>query len=154
MPSTENGRREMQFQNGIAHLIAYKNEFGDLNIKQSYVSNDEFQLGVWVAARRKELRQGHLSPEHTKQLEDIGLSFYFREEHWDERYNRLIEYLEAGNKYKDLTRKLGKEGTSLKRWFQREMMLSRDPSYPKIKRKKMYVLVQKREEAKQNGNRF
>jgi superfamily II DNA or RNA helicase len=50
-------------------LIAYKKEFGNCAVPQSYKTKDGLALGTWVANQRKSQK---LSPERKKQLDDLG----------------------------------------------------------------------------------
>jgi superfamily II DNA or RNA helicase len=65
-------RSELAWNEGLMQLQQYKNAFGNCSPPQSFVSADGYPLGVWASARRKTYKQGKLSQERIKLLENLG----------------------------------------------------------------------------------
>lgn len=73
----------------IAALIAYKKEFGNLEVRQGYKTKDGIKLGVIVNS----LRHKDLPPERKKQLADLGFLFEgVLEDKWNKNIAALISY--------------------------------------------------------------
>lgn len=62
-----------QFEQGFSELSKYLMRNGNINVKQSYVCNSEFKLGMWLKSRKTDLRLDRLSPERKKKLAGLGL---------------------------------------------------------------------------------
>ena len=80
-------------------LVAYKAEHGDCNVPRSYANQT---LGRWVNTQRKAFKNGKLSDERVRKLDDIGFEGEPRKknEHvsWTTRYDQLVSYkAEHGN---------------------------------------------------------
>ena len=75
-------------------LKAYKEEHGDCNVPAKY-DVDGFKLGKWVANQRHRCKNGKLSDECTKRLEEIGFSWTVGNVSWSERYEQLRAYKRA-----------------------------------------------------------
>ncbi len=54
-------------------MTAYFREHGDMNIPGTYVTEDGFQLGRWYCAMKRQYRDGSLSEEKKRQLEQAGI---------------------------------------------------------------------------------
>jgi superfamily II DNA or RNA helicase len=82
-------RWEKMFQ----ELCAYKTLHGHLNMPTASEG-----LGSWVHIQRRAKRQGKLSEERIKRLDDRGFSWTFVDSSWDEKYSELVAYkAEHGN---------------------------------------------------------
>jgi hypothetical protein len=64
---------EHQFQEGFAELSKYLMRKGNIDVKQSYVCNSGFKLGMWIKSRKTDLRLERLSSERKKKLASLGL---------------------------------------------------------------------------------
>jgi len=83
------GLRETRWEEGINHLVAYKNEFGNCLVRQDYEHND-FRLGSWVTTQRT--KKDRLIPERINQLNNLGYIWDPREAMWEEGFNHLVAY--------------------------------------------------------------
>lgn len=82
---------DAQWQDRLYELIAYKEQFGNLNVPQKHDGG----LGSWVSQQKQYESKGLLDSERRKALEDIGFSFANRKPKtdWDQRYNELLDYV-------------------------------------------------------------
>jgi predicted helicase len=71
-------------------LIKYKEQFGDCNVPSTWTENKP--LARWVSHQRKYYRDGILSENRIKRLEDIGFVWELLESNWEEMFDELIEY--------------------------------------------------------------
>lgn len=79
---------EQAWEDRINELLAYKAEYGDLNIPRKYHN----RLGVWVDSQRKALRNGNLPLEKENRLDEIGFAWNTLEHAWDAKFNELLAY--------------------------------------------------------------
>lgn len=113
---TENGRRSLEavdFDVGLAELKKYKEQNGDLLVKQGAVASvdgNEIKLGRWVQRLRQLFKNTYTTPKartgfgqmtdaQRKQLESIGFLFELPEElrppeavEWDEAFEELVKW--------------------------------------------------------------
>jgi len=62
---------EAAWQDGFRHLLDYVKETGTALPRQSYVCEDGFRLGPWVAKRRSDYRRDKLARERIEALETL-----------------------------------------------------------------------------------
>ena len=72
-------------------LKEYKNNHGDCNVPHDWVENN-LKLGVWVYKRRQHYKNGKLSNDRFKCLDDIGFVWDPIEFVWEKRFAALKEY--------------------------------------------------------------
>ena len=77
---------------------SYYEEHGNLNIGQSFVTEDGIKLGKWLASIRGRRNYGEktseLSSERIRQLEEIGMVWSRQRHIWDSNYEIAKEYFE------------------------------------------------------------
>ena len=54
----------------MQELIVFKKLYGHCNVMQNWVDNPK--LGKWVSGQRQAKRQGQLSAEQIKRLQELG----------------------------------------------------------------------------------
>lgn len=66
----------------------------NLEVVYSFKTKDGFELGSWLTTQRNVYKRGKLSPEKTKKLEEIGISFANKlsEENWLNAYTLAKTY--------------------------------------------------------------
>ena len=65
----------------VEELLAYKEQFGHVNLRQDNKSKkDVRELAAWIANARCRYRMGHLSSEKAQQLHEIGCEGFSKEE--------------------------------------------------------------------------
>jgi hypothetical protein len=67
------GIHDAGYRIGVAHLRAYIAREGHANVPQESVTDDGFGLGVWVANRRRDRRNGRLSAAKIAELNTRGM---------------------------------------------------------------------------------
>jgi superfamily II DNA or RNA helicase len=70
---------EDDWQEGLALARAYRDAHGDLAVPQSFVTDDGFKLGRWIANRRTRRRRGVLSAHRIEELDALGMVWDARE---------------------------------------------------------------------------
>ncbi len=89
-------KKTPQEQWNNAYLLAkdYYDANGNLDIDEKYKTKDGFELGSWLTTQRNVYKRGKLSPEKTKKLEEIGISFANKlsEENWLNAYTLAKTY--------------------------------------------------------------
>lgn len=61
-----------EFRRGLEHLIAYKAEFGDVQVPYAHRMPDGYRLGAWTADQRRYKAAGVLDEERVTLLNDLG----------------------------------------------------------------------------------
>ena len=79
---------EAQWESRFSDLLAYKAEHGNVNVPQS----EQTALGSWVATQRLSRKNGEISPERIRRLDDVGFSWEFLESQWELRFSELLAY--------------------------------------------------------------
>ncbi len=65
--------RDAGYRAGVDHLRAYTAAVGHAVVPHGYVPDDGFGLGVWVANRRRDRRNGRLSAVKIAELTALGM---------------------------------------------------------------------------------
>ena len=76
-------------------LIAYKGAHDDCKVPDAWSENP--QLANWVTVQRRTYKQGKLSPERIRRLEEIGFVWVTLEAAWEGMFTALIAYKDAHN---------------------------------------------------------
>ncbi len=79
--------RESRWDEMFRQLCTYKETHGHLNIPTSSTG-----LGSWVHIQRRAKRNGKLSEEKTRRLDEVGFAWDFIDSGWEEKYNELVAY--------------------------------------------------------------
>ncbi len=74
----------------FAALANYKLAYGDFNVPKGWSQSPN--LSSWLIAQRMKYRQGSLSAERIKRLDEIGFEWDFFANQWDERFDELLAY--------------------------------------------------------------
>ncbi|MFQ5714547.1 MAG: Helicase associated domain protein [Candidatus Scalinduaceae bacterium] len=81
---------EAEWEEMFTALKEYKNKHKHCNVPAIWPENE--QLGTWVNNQRAKYRNGKLSEDRTKRLEDIGFVWGQLEAQWEEMFAALKEY--------------------------------------------------------------
>jgi dsDNA-binding SOS-regulon protein len=73
--------------------VNYKKIHGDCKVPKVYEQNPP--LGHWVGTQRHQFKKGKLDPERGRMLEEMGFTWDFHQEAWEEMLLELEEYKEA-----------------------------------------------------------
>ncbi len=97
-----NAKKVFDFENFYSHLIDYKNKFGHLNIKISYICPDGYKLGHTINIVRSNIIK--LTEKQKARLNEIGFVWNAKRVFdFENFYSRLIDYK---NKFGDLNIKI------------------------------------------------
>lgn len=103
---------------GLSAARRFHDEHGHLRVRASYVTEDGFKLGEWVAARRYAGNKGRLAESRVKELDALGMVWYPREEDW-ERGLAAARAFHASHGNLDVPNSLVTEdGVRLRAWLQ------------------------------------
>ncbi len=87
--------RELQWEEGFAHLLRYRETNNDCLVPRSFKTGDGYRLGQWVGVQRT--KKDTLSPERRRRLDELGFVWNVRERHWEEGFTRLQTYRKTNN---------------------------------------------------------
>ena len=81
---------------GFAHAKEYAEQNGDLLVSISYVCDDGYKLGNWIANQRNNKdsadKYRRLSPEQIERLDSIGMVWNVAEYAWTRGYEQALRY--------------------------------------------------------------
>jgi len=105
-----------KFEKGFQETLLYKERTGNPNAPGGYKTAEGFTLGTWQQRHRYNYRQGTMSPERIKQLEEIGFTWEILEEQFEKGFQETLLYKErAGHPDAPTTYKTA-EGYELGHW--------------------------------------
>lgn len=91
---------ELNWQNAYNHAKEYFETYGNLDVKASYVCDDGFKLGRWIANMRTAYSNNSVaaSSDHVKMLDEIGMLWSKNNALWERNYLEAERYYsEHGN---------------------------------------------------------
>lgn len=89
--------RKTDFVQGIAQLLIYQTQNGNMDVPEGYVTADKFPLGAFVRDIRAYYRDGLLQEDQERQLEDIGFSVDESLQTWMSLFRLAREYTILNN---------------------------------------------------------
>ena len=87
--------RELQWEEGFAHLLRYRETNNDCLVPQSFKTEDGYRLGQWVSVQRT--KKDTLSDVRRHRLDELGFVWDVREQHWEAGFTHLQSYRETNN---------------------------------------------------------
>ncbi len=87
--------RELQWEEGFAHLRAYRESNSDCQVPQSFKTGDGYRLGQWVSVQRE--KKATLSPERRRRLDELRFVWDVRVQHWEQGCAHLRAYRESNS---------------------------------------------------------
>lgn len=89
---------KLDWWDGYQHLQAFHAREGHARVRQSYVTSDDFMLGIWVNAARRDARAGILTAEQTAALDKLDFIVDPGEADWEHAFEMAAAYAgEHGN---------------------------------------------------------
>ena len=83
-----------QWEERFKLLLHYVERHGDALVPTSYMTDDGYQLGKWVAVQRNFHRDGTLEVDRERRLEGLlGWSWCGREAMWEEGFKHMLDYV-------------------------------------------------------------
>ncbi len=84
---------ETAWENGYHEARKYFEKYGNLDVAVSYVTENGFKLGGWIADRREQARANKLAKEKVRLLDGIGM-IWQKVDPWEIRYSLVKAYYE------------------------------------------------------------
>jgi hypothetical protein len=77
---------------GYEALLSYKKEYGNVDVKATYITKDGYALGKWIT----NLRQNrNVTAEQKASLDALGMIWDKRGQQWDVSYRAAVTYYET-----------------------------------------------------------
>ena len=110
-------------------LCKYKYEYGNIDIKADYTTEDGIDLGSWIANLRVARRSGrkgyYLTDERIAMLDKLGMIWDKLDYQWEKNYQACVEYYVKNHNLDIPTGYMTKEGLRVGAWVRR-MRKARD----------------------------
>ena len=97
LPLAQDGQADSQWKDKFEEARKYKEEHGNLNVPQSYVTEKGTKLAAWISNQRWKRKQGLMSQARIEFLDSIGFP-WTPESQWEQSFHRAEAYFhEFGN---------------------------------------------------------
>jgi superfamily II DNA or RNA helicase len=112
--------REKKWDKMYEELIEFKREFGHCDVSRR-ANEDKLKLAIWTYKQRKEHREGKLTVDRIRKLNEIGFKFVIPEFfprksfEWYTMYNQLVEFKKE-NGHCDISEQSHKDKKELVQW--------------------------------------
>ena len=85
------------WEKGFIRLQQYVEAHGHARVPQTHRTRDGFNLGAWVASQRSRYREGVMSAERERLLEEVHPTWSWEphDDSWEKGFIRLQQYVEA-----------------------------------------------------------
>lgn len=83
-------RIDALWENGFEHLVRFVKENGNCRVPSTYVSEDRYRLGHWVANQR---RNAQMSSARRNRLESVGFSWNPNDDAWQLGFEYLKDFV-------------------------------------------------------------
>ena len=91
--------QQQRWEKYLAALKAYKDAYGDMDIKKNYVDPQGIALGNWVANlrnyRASGLRSSYLTEERIRQLDELGFIWSKVDRQWGNKFSGCTGLLQG-----------------------------------------------------------
>lgn len=98
-------------------LNKYFEEYGNIDVPQSYVDSNGLKLGRWLCNQKTLYRENKLSTERIKQLEELGMVWNLQYRKWNVYYSALCDYYDKHGNINVLFDYQTEDGLKLGRWL-------------------------------------
>ena len=116
-------------------LLQFKEREGHPNVLSSHKEDGE-DLGVWLNDQRKAYRKGILEVDRERQLQDIGVSWHWQNDHWEEMYNLLVQFKEREG-HSNVPRRHEEDGENLGQWLSKQRQFRKKGTLKTDRREKL-----------------
>jgi len=83
---------EELFQKGFQETLIFKNNSGNPNAPLRYKTLEDYRLGYWQHDQRRYYKNGKLSPDRIKRLEEIGFTWDTFDEQFEKGFQETLFY--------------------------------------------------------------
>ncbi len=108
---------KLQFNHWMDLLRQYKEEHGDVLVKCPYITGNGERLGEWCSNMKTRYREGTLSEEVIRRLEDIGFCWSTKQKNWETGYEHAKAYCEEKGNLDVEKRYRSPDGYPLGQWL-------------------------------------
>ncbi len=108
---------KLQFNHWMDLLRQYKEEHGDVLVKCPYITGNGERLGEWCSNMKTRYREGTLSEEVIRRLEDIGFCWSIKQNNWEKGYEHAKAYCEEKGNLDVEKRYRSPDGYPLGQWL-------------------------------------
>jgi superfamily II DNA or RNA helicase/ribosome modulation factor len=126
--------REEFFEKGFRETLMHKKQTGDPNAPFSYITPEDFKLGIWQNNQKRYYKKGILPVDRIKRLEEIGFVWDSREEFFEKGFEETLRYKEQTGDPNAPVDYTTSEGFKLGRWQQNQRSRKSNLSAERIKR--------------------
>lgn len=113
-------RSDQSFERGYEALLEYEKEYGNVDVKASYVAKDGFLLGKWVSNIRRKQKESFgkpLTKEQKKRLDNLGMIWDKAKYQWNRNFQAAKDYYTRYGNLKVPHQYETKDGISLGVWL-------------------------------------
>ena len=121
-----------KWEEAVKELQKYHDQYGNLDIKARYVTEDGWNLGKWVRNLRLKVKKygldQTLTEEQQKQLQELGMIWDKNKENWEKYFEAAERYYQEKGNLDVPVKYVTKDGISLGRWLSvmRRQFFNRD----------------------------
>jgi len=130
---------KLSWEEGLAHLEAYAQEFGHCRVPNKYISPDGYLLGGWVSNTRLRGRS-KLSHEQNQQLDQMDFIWKVNELRWEEAFHDLKEFVQQTGHNQVPRQYKTADGFALGRWVVRQKEKAKQGNMSKENTKRLSSL--------------
>ena len=105
------------WQCGFAHAKEYKAVHGDLLVPNGYVSEDGYKLGAWIANQKTRNKDGRMTDEQRRQLDEIGMVWAVNADRWKTGLEHMRAYCLQNGHGRVPKSYVCEDGYALGEWF-------------------------------------
>ena len=116
-------------------LVQFNQREGHSNVPRGHVENGE-SLGSWLDNQRGFHRKGVLEADREKKLNDIGVSWHYDNDRWEEMYNLLVQFREREG-HANVPERHVEDGENLGKWLSKQRYYRKKGSLKADRREKL-----------------
>ena len=110
---------EERWQIGVTASKKYAAVHHHLCVPMNYMTDDGFNLGLWIQLKRRQYKKGRLTREQVCELESLGMRWDVHGERWQEMYRCAEAYYLANGDLNVPRGYLAENGSDLGAWISR-----------------------------------
>ena len=107
---------------GIAQLLFYQTEHGNLEVSEDYVSPEGFPLGEFVENIRDCYKEGLLDPKQIQRLENIGFEMDSSMQLWKTMLLRTQDYISNNGRLPTITER-SDDNILIGAWVRKQILI-------------------------------
>ena len=108
---------EDKWNKHYAYLKEYYDKNGNSDVLQHYVTEDGFNLGIWLSEQRLAYKTGILNKRRIKLLKELKVKMNTRDDNWNEFFEALEDYYEQNGNSSVSFDYETKDGIKLGQWL-------------------------------------